>query len=586
MNVTNKFVNLFHSRLNIIDLNTGDQPMADHTGRYVIIYNGEIYNYIELKREYKKQGALFRTQSDTEVILEGFKLKGENVCNDLNGMFAFAIWDCYKQRLFIARDRLGKKPLYWMTLDRAFYFSSVLDSFSTVPNWNKQLSRLGIALYHVMGSFWDRYTVYEKVYSLPASCYAFVYPEDAQPRISKYWRFDFSNKYRRKINDLLEEYESILIDSIRIRLRSDVPLALSFSGGVDTGTIAAVCMKILNAPLKCFTIDYHTKEDPSEDVIIAERVAKNLGLEWNYINFDYRNNLLDDLEIAYRFYDQPCQQIPIAYIFYLYKTIKQHATVVLTGNGADELFTGYIGDQHVRQKDIILGIVRWLRPFLYYKRISPYLRLSLPEAFSESLVTQSRTFAGDKCTATQVENAIKYFTSEAIECGATTALDLKMFYNLTCSTSDVNYRISDISGLSNQVEIRSPYLDYRLVEFAARLPHHYKIGNLFNARFNKYLPKLYYANHVPKDIAWGPKKGMAWNMKYGNNLARDSRYMASFERAFDTVDQAGFNTKPARMAMRNRIAADLSGGKYSQLDLKIMNNVFMLGKWMMENKGV
>ena len=193
----NECVSLFHCRLSIIDLEGGHQPMQDSSGRYMITYNGEVYNYLELREEYEDLGSRFQTDSDTEVIVEGFRHKGENVLDDLNGMFAFAT----------------------------------------------------------------------------------VKPGDLQPCITRYWRASYGSKTRASLDRHIEDYEAILTDAIAIRLRSDVPLAITFSGGCDSGTIAAIAKKKLDADLHCYTLDYHTTDEPSEEVTRAERVAKILELD-------------------------------------------------------------------------------------------------------------------------------------------------------------------------------------------------------------------------------------------------------------------------------------------------------------------
>jgi len=247
---------LFHSRLSIISLGDGDQPMADVSDRFTIVFNGEIYNYVELRQHYKELGGRFRTSSDTEVILEGFKLKGPAVCQDLNGMFAFAIWDRVERRLFLARDRLGKKPLFWMGQNGRFYFASTIDAFTSVPGWSGRLLHSAIALYGRLGSFPDDLTVYEQVRALPPASFALVEPSASDVKPVKYWRLTFPEKRKKDFDAAAEEYEAILIDSIRLRLRADVPLALTFSGGVDSGTIAALAARRLGTQLKCYTIDY------------------------------------------------------------------------------------------------------------------------------------------------------------------------------------------------------------------------------------------------------------------------------------------------------------------------------------------
>lgn len=581
-----KHVYFFHSRLSVIDITTGHQPMIDVSGRYVIVYNGEIYNYIELREEYKKHGAAFNTQSDTEIILEGFKLKGPEVCIDLNGMYAFAIWDCLQHKLFVARDRLGKKPLFWTAIGGALYFASTLDAFHEIQGWSNQLSNANIIIYQTMGSFWDDTTVYKNANALPAASYAFVTIHDLKPTISKYWHLDFSFKSKNKLGELMEEYEEILTDAVKIRLRSDVPIALSFSGGVDSGTIAALCTRKLNKTVKAFTIDYHTDEDTSEDVLNARQVAEHLGVELHFINYDYRAKLIDDLDKAYSFYDQPCQHLPLVYLFRLYEEIKPYATVTLSGNGADELFTGYIGDQKVRQKDIIMYAARWLRPFVMKTRFEHYFRSPFPWVFKELLIRQARAFDCDMMTAYKVDSIIDRFANEAIGCSVKSVLDMKMFYNIFCSTIGSNYILSDISGLAAQVEVRSPYLDYRVVEFAAKLPHHYKVGNIFRSSLNKYLPKLYYAKHVPKRLAWSKKKGLSYNISFADYIEKNPESSKLFSTSHNAIARAGLNPKNCRTALSRYTASTSKGKKPAPTDSKTLINSFLLGRWLMLNKGL
>src|SRR3954447_8527179 len=233
---------LAQARLAVIDLVGGDQPMTDSSGRFTIVYSGEVYNYRELRAEYEGKGARFRTQSDTEVVLEGFKLKGRDVCRDLNGMFAFAVWDAQRSELVLARDRLGKKPLYWFGSADAVWFSSTLDAFTDIPGWTGTLSNTSLALYGLLGSFPADRTIYEQARSVPAGCTLTARPGRA-PIVDRYWRLTFHRGTRARVADVEEEYEELLTDAIRLRLRSDVPLALTFSGGVDSGTIAALCAR-------------------------------------------------------------------------------------------------------------------------------------------------------------------------------------------------------------------------------------------------------------------------------------------------------------------------------------------------------
>jgi asparagine synthase (glutamine-hydrolysing) len=578
-----RHVHFSHARLSIIDLKTGGQPMHDASGRFVIVFNGEIYNYRELREAYRKAGAVFRTESDTEVILEGYRLKGAAVCNDLNGMFVFAIWDTLEHRLLMARDRVGKKPLFWTVLGGLFCFASTLDAFRELPGWQSTLSPSAMLFSSIVGSFANGRTIYKQAFALPPASHAVVRLDgDLQPKIETYWRPVFGQKSRRGLPDLLDEYETLLSDAVNIRLRSDVPIALTFSGGVDSGTVAYIATRKLGQKLDCYTIDYHTDADQSEETIIAKAVAERLGLSWRFIHFDYHRDLLASLADEYRYYDQPCQQLGLVYSGRLFKAIKPHATVVLSGNGADELFTGYLGDEKVRLRGYAVDALKFLRPILRHSNASPYLRMSLPEAYAEGLVaTAASGHVSDDVFDAFAADA-RGIAARALECGAESALDLKMFVSLAYSGADSNFRIPDISGMTAQVEVRSPFLDYRMVEFAARLPHRFKVGNVFAAGRNKYLPKVYYARHVPEDIAWSRKKGMGWNLRWDRSIANDPNFAIGFDQAWTAIDRIGMDTTRFRAA-KNSYVADVHGGAEFSGHARLMMNGLMLGSWLSQH---
>jgi asparagine synthase (glutamine-hydrolysing) len=589
----NQHVHFFHARLSIIDLNTGQQPMWDASGRYAIVYNGEIYNYKELRQEYEKRGARFHTQSDTEVILAGFALKREKVCADLNGMFAVAIWDSHEKRLFLARDHLGKKPLFWCTLGGKFFFASTLDAFTAIPEWRGKISSGAVATYSILGSFPEETTIYEEAYALPYASYCYVEPGGAPTPPQRYWRMDFSTKSKQPLAALIEEYESILLDAVAIRLRSDVPLALTFSGGVDSGTIAALCAKNLNFPLTCYTIDYHTLHDPSEETINAQKAAELLGLKWEYIHFDYHNDLLTDLPETYMYYDQPSNQLPLVYSQRLYEAIKPHAKVVLSGNGADELFAGYISYESLRRNDVLLKFGRWLKPAIDLasriyslaaparapQALVPILQFPAPEASAVKLRQSAAGVISAPSDLETIEQVAQKIASEARASRAFSLLDFRMFTDLTCNSNDANYRLPDISGLAAQVEVRSPYLDYRMVEFAARLPHRYKLASFFQPAYNKYLPKVYYNRHVPDEIAWSRKKGMGWNLRWDLSVRENPKFAQMFDQAYSALERSALNAAPYRQAWARYLNGDASLAG-------LMMAGFMLGAWLLKRENI
>jgi len=568
---------LVHARLSIIDLTTGHQPMHDAQGRYTIVFNGEIYNYLELRSEYQKAGISFNTNSDTEVILAGYHLKRDRVCADLNGMFAFAIHDREKNELFLARDRIGKKPLFWCRLRNLFCFASSLDAFRGVPGWNDRLDQDALAFFCTAGFFRDDETVYANARALLPGCSMRVSADKPTPVVSRYWQLKFSStKARNSLDELTQEYETLLTDALRIRLRSDVPLAISFSGGVDSGTLAALCASRLNVRPHCYTIDYDTEDDPSDETQTARHVAERLGLPWTHIQFDYHSDLLSDLDGAYRHFDQPCTQIALVYSQRLYATIKPYATVVLSGNGADELFTGYAGEERHAQAGALLDLIRPLRPFARHLRLPALLTEPVPHLFARRLQRRS---GGSGAWVEAVRHGAVELAEEALDVGAESALDFKMFLALRYSGADSNFRLPDISGLGAQVEVRCPFLDYRMVELAARVPHRCKVSPLWFRPRTKYLPKRYYARHVGAEVAWGRKRGMAWNVQYGRSAAQDPSYRAAFLSAYDVVRQHGLPAAKFRTALQAHTEYIRRKGPPSPYGPTVMTG-FMLGRWL------
>lgn len=576
-------VRLFHARLSILDLETGAQPMHDVSNRYVIVFNGEIYNYLELRKEYAKAGASFSTHSDTEVILEGFKLKGASVCADLNGMFAFAIWDKLERRLFLARDRLGKKPLFWTDLGGVFHFASSLDAFHQIPGWSGELSRLSLDAYAAIGNFLPGETAFRQGHALPPASYAWVRADGPPaPCVETYWRADFANKFSGSMDEAIERFEELITDAIAIRLRADVPVALTFSGGVDSGIIAAVAKHRLGRDLSCWTIDYHTEEDQSEETLIAKAVAAHLGLDWHYRNFDYHQDLLPALRDALSMVDQPCRHIAISYSRRLYAAIRPQAKVVLSGNGADELFLGYAGNESLAAQDAAWqggALRRLLGRILPAALIAKVDRTEILSNYQADYIRANlHQHAGEE----DPEARVMQIRQGILDSGITSHADLYSYMALNHYTSDANFRIPDIAGLAEQVEVRSPFLDYRIVEFAASLPTHFKIGDLTQPGGNKLLLKQYYRRYVPDDVAWATKKGMGQNLRYDQTLASDPALIGLYESLLALIAQAGLPADIYRKGWEDFLRDKRAGVRYPA-SAGAMSTGLMLGLWLERN---
>ncbi len=577
---------LHHARLSIIDLEGGGQPMVDATGRFVIVFNGAIYNYLELRAEYERAGARFQTHSDTEVILNGFALKGERVVQELNGMFAFAIWDRVEGRLFIARDQLGKKPLFWTQIGGVFAFASTMFAFRGIPGWSGKLSVPGLVLFSFLGGFPQASTAFAQAHAVPPGHCGWFRPGAARPTLTRYWLPRYDAKASGTERSFLQRYGELLEDAVRLRLRSDVPIALSFSGGTDSGTIAALAAH--HAPLRCYTIDYDTPQDPSPEVAIARQVASQLQLPWEHIQFDYRSDLLTGLRTAYRDFDQPCQQLPLVYSRRLHDVMSERCRVVLSGNGADELFTGYTADALLPGFD---RRRRWLRriPDSAWQRLPAKNRealghvrldrLSIPEWARRDMRAYARQLSNDDQVLAECGEAIDRLADEYVEAGIDTMADLVMHRGLAVSAADTNFRLPDITGYAAQVEVRSPFLDHRMVEFAASLPHAFKVARVDRVLRPKYLPRRFYETLVGPSVAWAPKLGMGANLHWPEEFVGNAVFKEEMAYAYRQLDSTALNTGMFDSAYQ-RFVSDVNAGSTDFPTAGTMMNGFMLGEWL------
>lgn len=507
--------------------------ISDATGCYHIVSDGSIYNSIEIKRELETHGHIFRSGCDSEVILEGYKRFGERICRYLNGMFAFAIWNSREKSLFLAKDHLGKKPLFWTVIPGFFCFSSSIISFFNLPYWKGEINQDVLELQPRMGTFGLSTTIFDNVYALPAGCHAVISLADKKPAIVQYWTPHFTPKLKISEGEALEALEEMLLDAIRIRCPEIIQAGMSFSGGVDSGLIAALAVRKLGISPKCFCIDYDTPEDRSEETKIAEQVASHLGLDIQKIHFDYKKNLLPWLESSLENFDMPTTQISCVYCLKLYEIISNYTNIILTGNGGDELFAGYTGNEEQLRSDLNYKWSFIPKEFLKFIPSSICERYSIindfPKFFSGLYINPSSSDI-QKNIADEMRSLMEL-------CGVNSNMDILMFNGLYTSSSQGNYILPDVIGSQYAVESRSPLLDYRLVEFAAKLPDHYKIHDPLTSQENKWILKKLYEKYVPKEIVWSKKKGMGWNIRYDISFASDPQFISRANKYFEDMCQ-------------------------------------------------
>lgn len=534
-----------HYRLSIIDLSQGQQPMKDASGRHVILFNGELYNYIELRKELLAQGVRFQTESDTEVLLAGLIHEGPRFLERTEGMFSVVLWDAEKRTLLLARDPLGKKPLnIWESPNGDVAFSSSLDSFTKLKGWDGKLEKAAIGQFVYSGAVMAPLTIYENARKVLPGGYE-IYDERRRGWTkASYASLRFSNT-RRRVTE--EEMYDELGRSLNLRMRSDVPVGMTFSGGVDSGLLGCLA-RDGSYDVSLFNIDYESDTDFSPERRNARIASKRLGLGMIEENFP-ADDIFTGLTEAYAPYDEPCNQMALVYCRQINKIIRDRdIKVVITGNGADELFLGYRGNHVIRRRS---DLMRY--------GISAAPASLLPEKVR---VIKKEGWAGygllnEKNRIAAFSNAMKWSRADqdryqvfldpfhhALQSASIERYsDYVVWCNLFHYAGASNYVVPDISGLDSQVEIRSPFLDWRFVQTMANVEESQRIGSYFTSRHNKALLKKTYAHKLGKDLAYDTKRGMGWNIRWDMWIIHEPVIRKMFEASLNLLSDYGVSSQ-------------------------------------------
>lgn len=532
-----KTVALGHRRLAILDLSaTGRQPMRSADGSLVITFNGEIYNYREFVPTLKKLGYKFRGTSDTEAILYAYQEYGEKCLDLFRGMFAFAIWDEKKKRLFIARDRLGEKPLYYSNHDGSFYFASELPAILEASGIKREIDERALHMYllYNMHHVPEPLSIIKGVSKLPPAHYMVV--DSSGIKIKRYWSFSYK-KERKTEREWVEEFRSLAKDCVNLREVSDVPVSAFLSGGVDSSAIVAL-MK--NRDLHTFSIGFN-KDDP--ELARARRVSALFRTKNHEMIFD-RNSIERLPELIYR-YGEPYNLMPALYSFMLSEEIVKKFKVALAGNGADELFYGYDGSNGLlAMSKLEKFLPRSLAKVLFYLVPGRFLNIKLGLlALSSPRVRQKGNIyrylgrALLQMYSKRARDALLGFDAGAILDSVSAQCDspelIERFYHAGLFVENAHSVtiIADTTGMAHGLETRAPFLDHRLVEFAASLPVKYKVRSVFDKLQNKYLVRKALEGILPNDILYGKKMGFGYNIKWSDVLR--SKYLPFVERVFE-----------------------------------------------------
>lgn len=538
---------LGHRRLSVIDISTAaNQPMWDGENRYVIVYNGEIYNFREIRRTLESKGVIFQTASDTEVILESYKRWGTACLSRFNGMFAFAIWDVKAESLFIARDRLGKKPFYYRLLSSGgIAFASEQKAFLEDPGFSAELNPRALSHFLSLSYVLTSESAFLGVHKLPPAHYMVV--ERNKPLSpKKYWSLIphfLEKKQHINVNEAAEELKEIIDNAVRIRLVSDVPLGAFLSGGLDSAAIVSSMQKAeTDNNVRTFSVGF---KDPSFDERPEARgTARALQTrhEDDVITVDIESMLP---KICY-FADEPFGDASIIPTFALSEMSRRHVTVSLSGDGADELFAGYntyVADKMHRYTSLIPD---WAMAFgdHFANAILPtsYNKMSFDYRFRQFIQGHKKDAVGAHFTWRQIfsedekRNILKpeytdavlgtdpledfrQFAAEAKECDD---LDKMIYIDMkTWLADDILVKV-DRASMAHGLEVRVPYLDHRLVEFAASIPSKLKLRGLQG----KFLLRHSQRSRLPLRVVESKKRGFnapiaRWMAEPGRGLFRN-----------------------------------------------------------------
>jgi len=509
-------------RLKIIDLATGHQPMSGEDRRVWTVFNGEIYNYRELTAELTGRGHGFRTRSDTEAIVHGYEERGLAFLGELEGMFAFALWDAPARTLVLARDRLGIKPLYYAVLPDQIVFASELRALVEHPAIDRTLDLTALSRYLAHEYVPAPASIFRSIRKLPAGHWLTY--TDGRVKMEPYWAVSFRPDHTIGVADAVERLRGALDLAVRQHLVSDVPLGVFLSGGIDSSTVAAFAARHVGSRLKTFSIGF---EDASFDESVhARRVAQALGTEHHEEVLDARR-ARDLVERLPDLLDEPLGDASLIPTFLLSRFTRRSVTVALSGDGGDELFAGYPTYQAHRLARGVEAIPRWLwrglvRPAVERLPVS-LSNLSLDfklKRFVEGMdyadVERHAVWLGSFTPAEQQE----LFTPEALgrmeappsytafheilaSAPSLDGLERMLYLDLKGYLGEGVLTKTDRASMACSLEVRVPLLDRRVVELAARLPMDLKLRGLTT----KWVLKRALAGALPAEILARPKKG-------------------------------------------------------------------------------
>lgn len=514
-------IGLGHRRLSIIDIQGGAQPVTNERGNLFIVYNGEIYNYLELRKELRTRGHNFTSRSDTEVIVHAYEEWGLECVSQFNGIFAFALWDEDQKQLMLARDHLGVKPLYYTRVGSRLLFASEIKALLVDPACPREVDLCSLSQLFTLRYVPSPNTLFHGIHKLPPAHWMTVSTKGV--RSHRYWNSTPTIHQHVKETTAIETYRALVEDAVRLQMRSDVPVGLFLSSGVDSGSLLALMSRHSSHPVRTFSIGF-AQGDISNETTEARELARRFGAEHTELIItsqayeQYYRRYLWDLE-------EPVGNETAAAFYFVSQLTSEAVKVALTGQGVDEPWAGYHRHLGIKLSQIYSRIPHLLTEHslrLILERISRNERLrrgvaSLHEPdlltrfvkvysfYTESMKTQlfqPWVLEHISTSGEEAKDALRSLQSTVKDLDPVTQV---LYLDTRSNLPDDLLMVADKTGMANSLEVRVPYLDRRLIEFVETLPPQLKLHGLTG----KYLHKKATEQWLPKRVVYRKKKGFS-----------------------------------------------------------------------------
>ena len=587
-------VGLGHRRLSIIDLSeAGHQPMCNENGTLWIVYNGEIYNFQEIRTGLEEKGHFFRSKSDTEVVLHAYEEWGVECLEHFRGMFAFAIWDMNRRRLFMARDRLGKKPLVYLKRNGRFCFASEIKAILQDPDVNRKVDIDALHHYLTYQYVPSPETIFEGIKKLPPAHYL-VYDVSGDVKIERYWKLNFAPMQTNQadLSELCHLIQDELEESVRLRLISDVPLGAFLSGGVDSSLIVGIMAKLSGRPVKTFSIGFEEKD--FDELAYAKLVSKHFSTEHH--EFIVKPNAIEVLPKLIWHYNEPFADSSAIPTYYVAKMTKDFVKVVLTGDAGDENFAGY--PRYLRSKWVALftkipektrrqwlpallrglASIHWKKAFL--NRLADFVE-SLSDNQVRNYLEQIKIFNAlekedlytpDFAQLLEKTDPFGFLLKKYEEVETEDPLERLLYVDITSYLPEDLLVKIDIATMANSLETRVPFLDHKFMESVAGIPSHLKL----RGSMTKFILKKAFSGFLPGAILKRKKMGFGVPIsRWFTNELRDYVYEILMDGK--ALDRGFFRKQGIQRLLDEHIASkfDHSAKIWALLILELWHRIFI-----------